>query len=114
MLNMTLNERRRFKIARILELNDPFEFLGINLKDPELRKTLNATKKDLDRNNDLFEEKVEQSCSMVSAGLNNPTLIFRPLPLVDSFTFKITGKSFLCAAFGRQRHFRRNSPRQES
>jgi len=35
---------RRLKIARINELNDPFEFLGWNLKDPETRKKLRKWK----------------------------------------------------------------------
>ena len=40
---------RRLKIARILELNDPFEFLGVNLSDQEHRKALNKTKKSISK-----------------------------------------------------------------
>jgi hypothetical protein len=36
--------RHRLKIARIVELNDPFEFLGADLSDPEFRKALEETK----------------------------------------------------------------------
>ncbi len=36
--------RRRLKVARINELNDPFEFLGVNIRNPEQRKALQATK----------------------------------------------------------------------
>lgn len=38
---------RRLKISRIMELNDPFEFLGADLSDPEFRKAMKATKKAL-------------------------------------------------------------------
>jgi hypothetical protein len=38
---------RRLKIARIMELNDPFEFLGINLKDRNLRRAMNSAKQKL-------------------------------------------------------------------
>ncbi len=37
-------KERRLKIARIMELNDPFEFLGAELSNRELRKAINATK----------------------------------------------------------------------
>lgn len=36
--------RRRLKIARISELNDPFEFLGWNLRDRKVRTKLRAWK----------------------------------------------------------------------
>ena len=34
--------KRRLKIARIMELNDPFEFIGIDSPDAELRQALEA------------------------------------------------------------------------
>jgi len=37
-------KERRLKIARISELNDPFEFLGLNLKDKKIRRALLNTK----------------------------------------------------------------------
>lgn len=50
-----LNERygledlreKRLKIGRIVELNDPFEFIGVDLSDPRFRKSMEKTKKDL-------------------------------------------------------------------
>lgn len=45
---------RRLKIARIMELNDPFEFLGINLKDRTLRAAMYKTKKKLSENNGIL------------------------------------------------------------
>lgn len=36
--------RRRLKIARIVELNNPFEFLAADLSDPKFRKALGETK----------------------------------------------------------------------
>ena len=41
-----LREKRQ-KISRIMELNDPFEFLGMELSDPEFRKAMKSTKKQL-------------------------------------------------------------------
>ncbi|MCI0427560.1 MAG: DUF2971 domain-containing protein [Nitrospiraceae bacterium] len=38
---------RRLKIARIMELNDPFEFLGVDLSDREFRRALRETKAEL-------------------------------------------------------------------
>lgn len=43
--------KRRLKIARINELNDPFEFLGWNLRDREIRAKLRAWKEQ--RNADI-------------------------------------------------------------
>jgi hypothetical protein len=40
-------KERRLKIARIMELNDPFEFLGASLSDPNFRKAMNLTKQQL-------------------------------------------------------------------
>ncbi len=40
-------KERRLKIARIMELNDPFEFLGVELSNRELRKAMNARKNEL-------------------------------------------------------------------
>jgi hypothetical protein len=41
-------------VARIDELNDPFEFLGVELSDPDFRKALTATKRDLSKGNGLL------------------------------------------------------------
>ena len=41
--------KRRLKIARIMELNDPFEFLGVNLKDRTFRKVMKETKQELSK-----------------------------------------------------------------
>jgi len=38
-------QEKRLKIARIMELNDPFEFLGMDLSNPEFRRAMNSTKK---------------------------------------------------------------------
>jgi hypothetical protein len=38
---------RRLKISRIMDLNDPFEFLGVDLADRQVRKGLKKTKKEL-------------------------------------------------------------------
>lgn len=40
-------KERRLKIARIMELNDPFEFLGMELSNPDLRRGIEATKKQI-------------------------------------------------------------------
>lgn len=37
-------EKRRLKISRIMELNDPFEFLGVDLSDRQFRKSMKSTK----------------------------------------------------------------------
>lgn len=39
--------RRRLKISRLHELNDPFEFLGFDVSNQTTRQTLEATKADL-------------------------------------------------------------------
>ena len=46
--------KRRIKIARLLELNDPFEFLGCNLQDRNFRRSLISTKQELSTNNGLI------------------------------------------------------------
>ena len=38
---------RRLRISRIIELNDPFEFLGIDLSDRTFRQALEETKRQL-------------------------------------------------------------------
>jgi len=38
---------RRLKISRIMDLNDPFEFLGVNLSDRPFRSALRKTKQEL-------------------------------------------------------------------
>lgn len=46
-------QERRLKIARIMELNDPFEFLGVRLDDKSFRSAMNETKKDLSKSKGL-------------------------------------------------------------
>lgn len=38
---------RRLKVSNIMLLNDPFEFLGVDLSDPTLRKSMKAEKQKL-------------------------------------------------------------------
>ena len=45
---------RRLKISRITELNDPFEFLGVDLSDHKLRWAINDTKRQLSKTNGLL------------------------------------------------------------
>lgn len=45
---------RRLKVARLHELNDPFEFLGVELSDPEFRHALTGTKRQLSNGNGLL------------------------------------------------------------
>ena len=47
-------KHRRLKISRIMELNDPFEFLGVDLSDPTLRLALKKTKQQLSKTNGLL------------------------------------------------------------
>jgi Protein of unknown function (DUF2971) len=47
-------EKRRLKIARINELNDPFELLGTNLSDRQLRKAFGEMKNALNANRGLL------------------------------------------------------------
>ncbi|WP_394179564.1 DUF2971 domain-containing protein [Marinomonas posidonica] len=42
-------EKKRLKVARIMELNDPFEFLGMDLTDRVARYAINKTKEDLNK-----------------------------------------------------------------
>ncbi len=42
-------KERRLKIARIMELNDPFEFLAAELTDKKLRRALQNTKAELSK-----------------------------------------------------------------
>lgn len=42
-------KQRRLKIARINELNDPFEFLGWNLRDKRVRAFMRNWKNERDR-----------------------------------------------------------------
>lgn len=46
--------KKRLKIARINELNDPFEFYGINLSDKLLRSAFNRVKSKLSLNKGLL------------------------------------------------------------
>jgi Protein of unknown function (DUF2971) len=47
-------EKRRLKIARINELNDPFELLGTNLSNPKLRRAFTEMKNALNKNRGLL------------------------------------------------------------
>lgn len=47
-------KEKRLKISRIMQLNDPFEFLGVNLKDPDLRDAMNKTKRQLSENHGII------------------------------------------------------------
>jgi hypothetical protein len=42
-------KERRLKLSRIMELNDPFEFLGASLANPEFRKAITSTKRQLSK-----------------------------------------------------------------
>ena len=42
-------QNRRVRVSRILELNDPFEFLALNLRDPIKRRALREVKRELNR-----------------------------------------------------------------
>ena len=46
--------RRRLKVSRITELNDPFEFLGVDLSDRQIRWALKKTKRQLSKTNGLL------------------------------------------------------------
>lgn len=39
--------KRRLKVATLMELNDPFEFLGVTLADREFRRALRRTKEEM-------------------------------------------------------------------
>ena len=45
---------RHLKIARIMEINDPFEFLGVDLSDRDFRRAMKETKEDLSKSNGLL------------------------------------------------------------
>ncbi len=45
---------KRLKISRIMDLNDPFEFLGADLSDREFRKAMKATKKELSKTSGIL------------------------------------------------------------
>lgn len=45
---------RRLKISRLTDLNDPFEFLGVDLTDPGFRELVARTKEELSRANGLL------------------------------------------------------------
>jgi len=45
---------RRLKISRITDLNDPFEFLGVDLSNRDLRRVLSETKSSLSKSNGLL------------------------------------------------------------
>lgn len=45
---------RRLRISRLMELNDPFEFLGVDLSDRTFRKALRETKRELSKTKGLL------------------------------------------------------------
>lgn len=45
---------RRLKISRIMELNDPFEFLAVDLSDRDFRKVIEETKAELSKTNGIL------------------------------------------------------------
>ena len=45
---------RRLRISRIIELNDPFEFLGVDLSDRTFRQAFWETKRQLSKTNGLL------------------------------------------------------------
>lgn len=45
---------RRLKVSNLMDLNDPFEFLGVNLSDKAFRKVLNAKKAELAKTRGLL------------------------------------------------------------
>ena len=45
---------RRLKISRIMELNDPFEFLGVDLSDRQFRRALREMKAELSKTNGIL------------------------------------------------------------
>ena len=45
---------RRLRISRLMELNDPFEFLGVDLSDREFRKAMKETKAQLSKSKGLL------------------------------------------------------------
>ena len=45
---------RRIKISTIMELNDPFEFLGVNLSNRQFRWALRETKRQLSESQGLL------------------------------------------------------------
>jgi hypothetical protein len=46
--------KRRLKVARIDELNDPFEFAGVNFKDKSLRDAFRKMKREMSENRGLL------------------------------------------------------------
>ena len=46
--------KRRLKISRFMDLNDPFEFLGADLSDREFRRALKNTKVKLSESKGLL------------------------------------------------------------
>ncbi|WP_061038803.1 DUF2971 domain-containing protein [Vibrio coralliirubri] len=45
---------KRLKVSELNRLNDPFEFLGMNLADPDLRKAMKKTKNQLAKSKGLI------------------------------------------------------------
>ncbi len=45
---------RRLKISRIMELNDPFEFLAVDLSDQRFREVMEKTKPKISKTNGIL------------------------------------------------------------
>lgn len=45
---------KRMKVARVKDLNDPFEFLGLNLRQKQIRTIVEASKENLQRDTGLL------------------------------------------------------------
>lgn len=45
---------RRIRISRLLELNDPFEFIGVELSDRPFRRAVKETKTELSKSNGIL------------------------------------------------------------
>lgn len=47
-------KNRQLKVSDIMDINDPFEFLGADLSDPGFRKALKKIKKDIAKKNEII------------------------------------------------------------
>ncbi len=83
-------KERRLKISRIMELNDPFEFLGASLEDREFRKAIIETKKQLSKTTGLlcFSQKWQNPVQW-SHYANEHKGICMEFEVPDQFIFKV-------------------------
>jgi hypothetical protein len=51
---LSAHHNRRLKVSRIHELNDPFEFIGVDLADPHFRKALLRTRQQISKTRGLL------------------------------------------------------------